>query len=50
MSKPSWFYEPKGTNFRPASPGTLLAFYVGRFVGKVLAALRDGIRGGHKSR
>jgi hypothetical protein len=36
MSKPSFFYEPEGTKFRPASPATLFAFFVGRFVGKML--------------
>jgi hypothetical protein len=50
MSKPSFFYEPEGTKFRPASPGTLLVFLAARFVGKLFGAFRDGIRGGRKSR
>ena len=36
MSKPSFFYEPEGSKFRPASVATLVAFFVGRFLGNML--------------
>jgi hypothetical protein len=53
MSKPSFSYEPKGTNFRPASPGTLLVFLAARFVGRVArnisVAFREGLRSGRKA-
>lgn len=48
MSKPSFFYEPKGTNFRPASPATLIAFAVGRFIGRILRNL-FGVGTGRKA-
>jgi hypothetical protein len=46
MPKPSFFYEPKGTNFRPASPGTLLVFLVARFVGRVVRNIFVAFRRG----
>jgi hypothetical protein len=53
MPKPSFFYEPKGTNFRPASPGTLLVFLAARFVGRgvrnIFVALRKGLRSERKA-
>jgi hypothetical protein len=53
MSKPSFFYEPEGTRFRPASPGTLLVFlaarFVGRFVRGIFVAFREGLRSGRKA-
>jgi hypothetical protein len=39
MPSPSFFYEPKGTRFRPASPGTLIGFIVGRFLGRIFGSL-----------
>lgn len=44
MSKPSFFYEPEGTKFRPASPGTLVVFLAARFVGRLLRNIIGGFR------
>lgn len=39
MSKPSFFYEPEGSRFRPASPATLIVFLAFRFIGRILRAV-----------
>jgi hypothetical protein len=44
MSKPSFFYEPEGTKYRPASLANLFAFFVGRFLGKMLRKVFPGKR------
>lgn len=49
MSKPSFFYEPEGTKFRPASPGTLITFWAARFIRNLFVAFREGVRSGRKS-
>ena len=37
VKPPIW--EPKGTNFRPYDLSTLIAFYVGRFLGGMFKRL-----------